>query len=104
MNWHDVKKELPEKDGEYLVWGEGSLYYTMVVCDFRGDKDELKWSLEEDDGFRAIDVTHWMELPDPPKEEEPREELPPEQDNTAYIITIDDKGNVVAQDNNIKIE
>ena len=73
--WVRVKDRLPETDGIYIVtacdegvpYGEGIWYSTVVVCAeyFKGDwvwyEGSQEYSLE---GI----VTHWMPLPEPPKE------------------------------------
>ena len=57
--WISVDERLPEKDGFYLVWGPPAIY------------TETKWY---DQGtlaqyFWKRDITHWMPMPEPPKEE-----------------------------------
>lgn len=66
MEWISVKERLPEIDTPILGWhkmGKAFIYW------FDGTKD---FPLR--DGFGGRDgksVTHWMPLPDPPKEPKP---------------------------------
>lgn len=62
--WISVKERLPKTDGMYLVHGTWSASGRKVTdtCEF----------YVHDGYFRAVwnfDVTHWMPLPAPPKEE-----------------------------------
>lgn len=59
MNWKSVQDEMPAEDGKYL-------------CHFSdGDIETFTWSGDgyENDpwGVMEVWVTHWMEIPDPPK-------------------------------------
>ena len=62
--WISVKDRLPERKGKYLVtwlWAYGTEYenkYVDVVF-FRGKTHWAKFEKY---------ITHWMPLPDPPKE------------------------------------
>lgn len=56
--WISVKDRLPETAGWYLVFYNGS---TMQVAFFKG----RKWPF--DNHYHKI--THWMPLPEPPKED-----------------------------------
>jgi len=63
--WIPVTERLPEEDGMYLVHGKWSASGRKVTdtCEF----------YVHDGYFRAawnFDVTHWMPLPEPPKEEQ----------------------------------
>lgn len=74
--WISVKERLPEKDGWYLVyapryWGNSKIYGLdgLAYSNFKHNyKDH--WGIERGTGrgWPGI-VTHWMPLPDPPKEE-----------------------------------
>lgn len=62
--WIPVTERLPEEDGMYLVHGTWSASGRKVTdtCEF----------YVHDGYFRAawnFDVTHWMPLPEPPKED-----------------------------------
>ena len=57
--WIPVTERLPEKNGSYLVYVYGEV--TEMDC-WHG-----KWHRLRDDYTKA--VTHWMPLPEPPKEE-----------------------------------
>lgn len=74
--WISVKERLPEKDGWYLVyapryWGNSKIYGLdgLAYSNFKHNyKDH--WGIERGTGrgWPGI-VTHWMPLPDPPKED-----------------------------------
>lgn len=80
MDWISVKDRLPDEDSAYIVfyheWSNGEFLpkyddrYVDILKFFRG----LGWRLPvcvdkrcENDTNR--EVTHWMPLPEPPKEE-----------------------------------
>lgn len=74
--WISVKDRLPEQDGWYLVyapgyWGNSRIYGLdgMAYSNFKNNyKDH--WGIER--GISrggAVIVTHWMPLPEPPKED-----------------------------------
>lgn len=70
QEWIPVTERLPESEGTYLVYTKrGSVYashfYEKKV--FRDDYvREQQWSQRG-----KVKVTHWMPLPEPPKEETP---------------------------------
>lgn len=71
--WISVKDRLPEEDVAVLVYGQILNDPPDVIGVRRryiGDQ-EWKYTWESEDGFiyREDDVTHWMPLPEPPKEE-----------------------------------
>lgn len=61
--WVSVKNELPQIGHLVMVCTNNQMYYLVV----RGTKewDELYGS--DNDGYGAIGITHWKELPKPPK-------------------------------------
>ena len=73
--WISVEERLPERNGKYIVTAcdEGEPYDkkiwndTVVVCAvyYKG-----RWIWEENNTEYSLDgiVTHWMPLPEPPKE------------------------------------
>ena len=65
MEWISVENEVPSDDANVLTYSDG---YSITV----GYHTKKGWFYHPDDqGLRdnsLIDVTHWMELPDPPKE------------------------------------
>jgi hypothetical protein len=72
-NWISVKDRLPEEDIAVLVYGQVLNDPPDVIGvrrRYNGDQ-EWKYTWESEDGFiyREDDVTHWMPLPEPPKEE-----------------------------------
>lgn len=78
--WISVKERLPEKDGWYLVyapryWGNSKIYGLdgLAYANFKHNyKDH--WGIERGTGrgWPGI-VTHWMHLPEPPKENQQHE-------------------------------
>ena len=67
--WHRVEDELPKESGEYIVafhpcyWDNVNTEVTKVGIDnFRGKSAWAKKKFQR--------VTHWMEKPEPPQEEE----------------------------------
>jgi hypothetical protein len=67
-NWINVKKRLPEKDGYYLVfYGRGD----SIVRDERQimmfHSDDKVWVDMTSSTYNSRYVTHWMELPEKPK-------------------------------------
>ena len=68
--WIPVTERLPEYEGAYLVYTErGSIYASHFYTEKRfasGYVREAQWSQRG-----TVKVTHWMPLPEPPKEETP---------------------------------
>lgn len=67
--WISVKDRLPEADGEYLVLKRHNYrmddgYMAQEVALFLRTRDP-EWVVGN-----LMEVTHWMPLPEPPKEEE----------------------------------
>lgn len=64
QRWIPVTERLPEREGRYLcvkrIGKSGAVYVTMMNGDGYG------FSMEH---IYTDDVTHWMPLPEPPKEE-----------------------------------
>lgn len=63
MKWISVKERLPE-NGQ-LVWAysdDKKSSYGMMLR--HGEWEVIR------DGFQLVEVTHWMPLPEPPKENE----------------------------------
>ena len=70
--WIPVSERLPEKRKYVLVRYKNN--DMAVACWFDGDEDILFWRAMTDEGWCAdcdTDPTHWMPLPEPPKEEWP---------------------------------
>lgn len=66
--WISVKERLPEKNDMYLAhlvhsYSHEDKYSCVTVCFFNLNA-RSKWAIEE----RVYKVTHWMPLPQPPKE------------------------------------
>jgi hypothetical protein len=70
ISWIPLKEHLPEKHKYVLARFKNN--DMAVVCWFDGGKDVLLWKVMTDDGFCSdleSEPTHWMPLPEPPKEE-----------------------------------
>lgn len=67
--WISVKDRLPDAhDEKYLChyrYGKGNIYFTSVL-DWYGTDGKPHFQYE---GCNGMKVTHWMPLPEPPKEE-----------------------------------
>lgn len=67
--WIPVTERLPETEGSYLVYTErGSVYASHFYTEKKfasGYVREASWSQRG-----KVKVTHWMPLPEPPKEGE----------------------------------
>lgn len=83
QRWIPVTERLPEEDGEYLVWfGRNMFEHYAEVRYFAKDGEAVdKYDLRHEKnvwyyydsewGYVACcNVTHWMPLPEPPKEGE----------------------------------
>lgn len=56
--WVSVEERLPENDGRYLVCNQPYKAQWVMIQEY--------W---RDSGWSGSSVTHWMPLPEPPKEE-----------------------------------
>ena len=69
MNWISVKDRLPVNDDEVLVIGEGwdGMYWWRI---YFVDADGQWYTIEGDtvNDLSAKRITHWMPLPEPPKQ------------------------------------
>lgn len=79
MRWIPVEERLPEKQGEYIVFADGKVTTDMyIVCDeierwlhYDGSLNEFyidPYSSKPTREPPYPKVTHWMPLPQPPKE------------------------------------
>ena len=57
--WISAKDRLPEEDVRVLVYLKSTRNYTKIDTDRLLDGIWVRW---------GRDVTHWMSLPEPPKE------------------------------------
>ena len=64
--WISVEDRLPERGTEALVYYQGRMG-KYIACGTYENKCNPGWS--EFQSGRSIYVTHWMLLPDPPKED-----------------------------------
>ncbi|MBO7276171.1 MAG: DUF551 domain-containing protein [Clostridia bacterium] len=66
-NWKSVKERLPEKSGPYLCYyhfeGHPHIHF-YGVWDFYANDTPRRFQFEQ---RHSIRVTHWMDLPAPPK-------------------------------------
>lgn len=66
--WISVKDELPDKNQDVLIYRGNYIEDMMHVYTYLGNnewEDEYGyWSRTDDEG-----ITHWMPLPEPPKED-----------------------------------
>lgn len=63
--WISVKDRMPKEEGRYIVYadkGVKSAFYETY-------EGESRWT-DEGERYWDIHVTHWMPLPEPPKEKE----------------------------------
>lgn len=76
--WISVKERLPEKNGEYLAYyHNGLLEMRIGVVDYQWVDDKFaREACPKEGGYPhwydyadETIVTHWMPLPEPPKEE-----------------------------------
>ena len=69
-SWIPVNERLPKLDKYVLVrFASNDM---AVACYFNRDEDMIFWRAMTDDGWYADcdnEPTHWMPLPEPPKEE-----------------------------------
>lgn len=63
MEWVGVEDELPKEDKDVLVYNGKDLSVSAIINGY-GNQG---WH-ERDDGYDYGYVTHWMPLPQPPKE------------------------------------
>lgn len=70
MDWISVKNRLPKKKKDVLMFFRGG--NMAVGFWYSGDETVTFWAAYTDDGYYAdcdCEPTHWMPLPEPPKEE-----------------------------------
>ena len=72
MNWISVKDRLPEEDStKFIIFTEGVDVYCGRYYSRNSFNRESFFIVESQNGhiFNDSNVTHWMPLPDPPKDE-----------------------------------
>lgn len=80
--WISVKDRLPKTDGHYLVYKDtGFGFGLQEVCGFARNLKDIDdecftrkkagfYKYDRECGFyEPADITHWMPLPEPPKED-----------------------------------
>ena len=83
MNWIKCSERLPEKNGNYLVYLD---YEEVYVLPFSSRHSAWNSRDHEDPPLHQIDgVTHWMPLPEGPKEEE---HLSQDDDNWDLVVSM----------------
>ncbi len=66
--WISVKDRIPEKPGRYLCWfGKNTFAVGASIVSYIPD---LHWFASLKSLERYENVTHWMPMPEPPKEED----------------------------------
>jgi hypothetical protein len=81
-DWIPVSERLPDKDGTYICFNRGaygkwtqSVRFTKDARKFDEYTFKNKWKnqwlmYDSEYGYYAVDsITHWMPLPEPPKED-----------------------------------
>lgn len=61
--WISVKDRLPERNGIYLAY-DGEYISTV---EYEKGRPDSEWT-DDYEGYLDLLVTHWMPLPEPPKE------------------------------------
>jgi len=67
--WIPVTERLPEEHKDVLAIAQWKDNHEVTIC--YGRKYKTRWYLLSEPGelLKGFDVTHWMPLPEPPKEE-----------------------------------
>ena len=68
LGWISVKDRLPEVGGWYLCFKEAAFVPGLRTDVHRWSATKEEW-MGSEVGSRIVGVTHWMPLPEPPKEE-----------------------------------
>lgn len=71
MEWISVKDRLPRSVGSYLVvyTDEDNQSAVVTICAYAYfDDTKMSWKIP---WWDERSITHWMPLPEPPKEEHP---------------------------------
>lgn len=67
--WTPVTERLPEPDLPCICWCKGGTYGQLRWYELHYLSSHRTWEPDDNDGIDNIEVTHWMPLPEPPKEE-----------------------------------
>lgn len=73
--WIDAVKQPPTEPDEYIVMIAGAAKSTVLCFDTDDDGSPV-WYEETEDSTNFYKVTHWMALPEPPRQEPEREKKP----------------------------
>lgn len=72
QQWISVKEQLPEEGEEVLIFGQYLNDIPKVLgvrCRYKGDqKWKYTWEGQDEWVYSQDDVSHWMPLPEPPKD------------------------------------
>ena len=66
QKWISVKDRLPEPDTKVLVYGRNEYGVYCITCLYSAHR---KWLYHNRTTADGETITHWMPLPEPPKEE-----------------------------------
>lgn len=67
--WIPVTERLPPVDEDVLVWAYNSMTRIWTLCRLYYETADVYWECEDGTMEEVPVVTHWMPLPEPPKEE-----------------------------------
>lgn len=67
--WISVKDRLPPHQGEKVLVSNGHGYVTILALWKKEDGNKWTWLDEQGHFKHTNDITHWMPLPEPPKED-----------------------------------
>ena len=62
--WVSVDDRLPEKNGVYITFCDDEGVFSAL---YERGRKQSEWT-DDYEGYLDFDVTHWMPLPEPPKE------------------------------------
>ena len=66
VRWISVKDRLPEPDTKVLVYGRNEYGVYCITCHYSAHR---KWLYHNRTTADGKTITHWMPLPEPPKED-----------------------------------
>lgn len=66
--WISVKDKLPDNEEVFLVYRGESKYPEIELAYWNLNRKRFEYYDNEYYGYGIDDITHWMPLPEPPKE------------------------------------
>lgn len=66
MGWISIKYRLPEININH--WSDPAMVYNGQMIAIGNMDNNKKWFCYDDCGDRVTGITHWMPLPEPPKD------------------------------------